>query len=82
MKVTNMAKEKKYYAVARGRYVGIFSDGGTCLELVSGYKGDKYQKFDTFEDNQDYMTDERNLYIDPWKLDRKIFYCLTIPTKI
>lgn len=28
-----MAKKKKYYAVPRGRHVGIFSDWGTCLEL-------------------------------------------------
>ena len=58
---------------SRCQWQWYFLYWGTCLEFILGYKGSKYKKFDTFEDAQDYMTDERNLYIDPLELDRKIF---------
>ena len=66
-------KAQKYYAVARGRHVGIFSDWMTCSYLVSGYPYAKYEKFDTYEEAREYMIEERNLYIDPWELDKEIF---------
>ena len=66
-------KAQKYYAVARGRHVGIFSDWMTCSYLVSGYPYAKYEKFDTFEEAREYMIEERNLYIDPCELDKEIF---------
>lgn len=68
-----MAKEPKYYAVANGRHVGIFNNWYTCKQLVDGYSGSKYKKFDTFEEAQEYMRISRNLLIDPWELNKKIF---------
>lgn len=68
-----MAKQTKYYAVARGEHVGIFTNWYICKQLVNGYPGAKYKKFDTFEEAQEYMKKNRNLSIDPWEVNKKIF---------
>ncbi|MCH4169841.1 MAG: ribonuclease H family protein [Lactobacillus sp.] len=39
-----MAKQK-YYAVARGRQVGVFTDWPTTEKLVRGYTGARYKSF-------------------------------------
>ncbi len=41
------AKKKKYYAVARGRRTGVFTDWATTAELVRGYPGARYKGFGT-----------------------------------
>lgn len=66
-----MAKGTKYYAVARGRHVGIFTDWYTCSKLVYAYRNSKYKSFDTFEEAQDYMIDEGEIYIEPWELNEE-----------
>ncbi len=64
---------KKYYAVARGKHIGIFSSWGKCVELVSGYPKAKYKSFYDFEDAQDYIFDERNIWVGEDEIDKKIF---------
>jgi ribonuclease HI len=41
------AKKKKYYAVARGRQTGVFTDWATTADLVRGYPGARYKGFGT-----------------------------------
>ncbi|CAN3362011.1 hypothetical protein DICA2_D23948 [Diutina catenulata] len=41
------AGKKFYYAVARGRSVGVFHDWPTCKQHVDGFAGAKYKKFPT-----------------------------------
>ena len=42
----------KYYAIHKGRDSGIFNTWDECNELVKGFKGAKYKKFDNIEDAQ------------------------------
>lgn len=45
----------KYYAVRKGRRVGIFTDWGACKDLVSGFKGAEYKSFPTLEEADEYI---------------------------
>jgi ribonuclease HI len=47
----------KYYAVAKGRKVGIFTTWSDVEPLVKGYSGAKYKSFKKFQDAQDYLAD-------------------------
>ena len=40
-----MGKTKKFYAVAKGRNVGIFSSWDECKLQTEGYKGARYKSF-------------------------------------
>lgn len=49
-----MAK-KKYYAVKRGRDVGIFESWESCKRSVDGFSGAEYKSFADIEDAQAYL---------------------------
>ncbi|MFT8337435.1 viroplasmin family protein, partial [Schleiferilactobacillus harbinensis] len=38
---------KKYYAVARGKKTGVFTDWPTTQKLVAGFPGARYKSFPT-----------------------------------
>lgn len=67
-----MASEK-YYAVSRGKHIGIFSSWGKCAELVLGYPKAKYKSFYDFEDAEDYVYDERGIWVGQNEIDKEIF---------
>ena len=40
----------KYYAVKKGRKIGIFSTWEECESMVKGFKGALYKSFSSLED--------------------------------
>ena len=51
-----MVKKQKFYAVANGHNIGIFSNWAECSEEVKGFPTAKFQKFDTEEEARNYIT--------------------------
>ena len=52
-----MGKNKfTFYAVARGRKVGLFSTWDECKTHVTGFNGAKYRGFHSKDDAQRYET--------------------------
>ncbi len=49
-----MAK-KKFYAVRKGKKVGIYNTWDECKEVVSGFSGAEYKSFTTIEEANEYM---------------------------
>lgn len=45
-----------YYAVAKGRKVGIFGDWAQCEEQVKGFKGAVYKKFKIKRDAEQFLS--------------------------
>lgn len=48
----------KYYAVRKGRKVGIFNTWDECKEQVFGFKGAEYKKFESKEEAELFMVGE------------------------
>lgn len=48
-------KPKRYYAVARGNYTGIFNDWTEAQDSLTGAKGPKYKRFDTLAEAVAFM---------------------------
>lgn len=46
---------KQFYAVAKGRKTGIFTDWGECHKSVSGFKNNLYQKFDNIKEAEEFL---------------------------
>lgn len=51
----------KYYAVRKGRQVGIFDDWETCRRLTAGFAGAEFKKFTSRADAETYMRREEAL---------------------
>jgi ribonuclease HI len=47
--------KKNYYAVRKGRKIGIFSNWSDCLAAVKGFSGAIYKGFETEEDAQTWL---------------------------
>jgi len=47
-----------YYAVAKGKSIGIFSTWNDCQEQVKGFKGAVYKKFATQKEAEDFITEK------------------------
>jgi ribonuclease HI len=45
----------KYYAIHKGRESGIYNTWDECKELVNGFKGAKYKKFNNLNDARYYI---------------------------
>lgn len=50
--------KKNYYAIRKGRNIGIFEDWGEVNELIKGYSGAEYKKFKTKEQAQKYLEEK------------------------
>lgn len=48
-------KKTIYYAIRKGRTVGIFTDWGETFELVNGYSGAEFKKFSVLSDAEEYL---------------------------
>ena len=48
MGVINLSK-KKFYAVRKGKEVGIFNTWDDCKAQVNGFSGSEYKSFTTME---------------------------------
>ena len=51
-----MKNNNKYYAVAKGREIGIFDSWKRVKPLVEGYSGAKYKSFQTLSKAQNYLS--------------------------
>lgn len=51
---------KYYYAVRKGRQIGIFDTWDECNAQVKGYKGAEFKKFSTKEEALDFIGVQRN----------------------
>lgn len=51
-------KKMPYYAVARGRSVGIYNTWAECEAQVKGFSGARYKKFDSPQSAQDFIGSE------------------------
>jgi ribonuclease HI len=51
----------KYYAVYKGKNVGIFNTWDECQESITGYSGAIFKKFNTEEEAQKYLQCDHNL---------------------
>lgn len=49
-------KKMPYYAVARGRTVGIYNSWAECEAQVKGFSGARYKKFDSPQTAQDFIS--------------------------
>lgn len=48
-------KKVTYYAIRKGRVVGILTDWGEASQSVTGYSGAKFKKFSVLSDAEEYM---------------------------
>lgn len=49
-----MAK-KKFYAVKKGKIIGIFNTWNECKEQVNGYSGAEYKSFESMDEAKEYV---------------------------
>lgn len=49
-----------YYAIRKGRTVGIFTDWGETFESVNGYSGAEFKKFSVLSDAEEFMKGGNN----------------------
>lgn len=58
----NSPQQKKttYYAIRKGRTVGIFTDWGETFESVNGYSGAEFKKFSVLSDAEEFMKGGNN----------------------
>ena len=66
---------KKYYAVAKGRKVGIFNTWDEVKDLVDGFPNSKYESFETLEEAQKYLSGDEPVFLwDSIKNNQIIIY--------
>lgn len=53
-------KKVTYYAIRKGRTVGILTDWGEASESVTGYSGAEFKKFSVLKDAEEYMKGGNN----------------------
>ncbi|MCD7892339.1 MAG: ribonuclease H family protein [Erysipelotrichaceae bacterium] len=49
----------KYYAVKKGRQIGIFSSWEECEKQIKGYSGASYKSFSSLNQAKDFLDDEK-----------------------
>lgn len=55
---------KKFYAVRKGKVVGIFTDWASCKDSIDGYSGAKYKGFMTQAEAEAYLMGEETVELD------------------
>lgn len=55
IEVKSPQKKTTYYAIRKGRTVGILTDWGEASESVTGYSGAVFKKFSVLKDAEEYM---------------------------
>lgn len=51
---------KYYYAVRKGRNIGIYDSWAECEENVKGYSGAEYKKFSSYEEALNFIEDNKD----------------------
>lgn len=65
--------KKKFYAVSREKYIGIFDNWEQCSQATLGYSGNKYKSFKTIKEAQQYIYDDIGVWIEANKLNIRIW---------
>jgi ribonuclease HI len=52
--------KKKFYAVKKGKKIGIYNTWNDCKEQVNGFSGAEYKSFETLNEAKDYIEDKKN----------------------
>ena len=55
IEVRSPQKKTTYYAIRKGRTIGILTDWGEASESVTGYSGAVFKKFSVLKDAEEYM---------------------------
>lgn len=61
-------RSRKFYAVAKGRKLGIFSTWQECQSAVSEFAGPKFKSFPTLSDAHSWMQNEHKLAADSYSV--------------
>ena len=72
----------KYYAIHKGREIGIFNTWNECNDLIQGFKGAKFKKFDNLQDAQQfvqngYIKNNENILKDNIELENDVINVYT-----
>lgn len=54
----------KYYAVKKGRKVGVYTTWDECKSQVLGFSGAKYKSFDSREEADQYISNENKAFLE------------------
>jgi len=65
---------KKYYAVKKGREIGIYETWKACKEQVDGFKGAEYKSFSNLQDAKEYLNKNSKVDESPKFIDGLIAY--------
>lgn len=60
IEVRSPQKKTTYYAIRKGRTIGILTDWGEASESVTGYSGAVFKKFSVLKDAEEYMKGGNN----------------------
>lgn len=55
IEVRSPQKKTTYYAIRKGRTIGILTDWGEASESVTGYSGAEFKKFSVLSDAEEYL---------------------------
>ena len=69
--------KKKYYAVKKGREVGIFNSWDECKKQVLGFENALFKSFDSYEEAESYMNKETLKESDGSEADSLTVYAFT-----
>ena len=56
--------QKKYYAVQKGRDIGIFENWNECQKSISGFPGNKFKSFNTKKEAEEYLKEEKVMKVN------------------
>lgn len=57
----------KFYAIKKGRKIGIFNSWDECKEYTQGYSGAIYKSFNNYEDAKNFLEDKKEKIIESEK---------------
>ena len=71
--------KKNFYAVAKGRQIGVYETWAECKAQVDGFKGAMYAGFETVDEAQDFLDEHCDLQMylcsDSDSEDQQTYLC-------
>ena len=64
-------KQRKFYAVRKGRQPGIYEDWEACKTQVDGFAGAQYKSFSTREDAARYLVGQDSAAVTPGSKEQR-----------
>ena len=56
--------QKMFYAVAKGRKIGIFNTWPECQAQITGFAGPKFKKFETRDEAQAFISQHSSIRVE------------------